>query len=753
MDEKIKDPAIENEANLLTERERPEFLAGYRSLLRAAGEITAEAGLTRKVRAILADGAQRGLFERDKFGNSTLHRAILTAAAVCERISPDRNMVLAVLLYRLCRAEALSVGQITSEWGEDVARMVGGLLKVSSLYARGAAVESENFRRLLMAFADDIRVIIIMIVDRLVLMKLINHHPSERLVRDVAYEANYLYASLAHRLGLYAIKSELEDMSLKYTDRQTYTEIARGLNERKAMRDAYIARFIAPVKERLEAAGLKFDIKGRTKSILSIWNKLRKQKTDLDHIYDLLAIRVIIDTPEPKEKSDCWMAYSIITDMYRPNPSRMKDWISIPKSNGYESLHITVAGPGGKWVEVQIRTRRMDLVAEKGLAAHWRYKGIKSEGALDSWMNNVRDILETAEADSMELVRNFRMDIYDKEVFVFTPKGDLFRLPAGASLLDFAFNIHSRLGCQCTGGRVNGKNEKLGYRLQSGDTVEIQTSSSQAPKQDWLNMVVTSKARNKIRQTLKEQANKTAALGREMLERRFKNRKIDLDEAALSRLLKRLGYKTFTDFYNAIADERLDVSTVVDGYVAAESAPETTPERRHSAEEFTLQAPAEDTSAAFGDGAAGDVLVIGNDVKGLNYRFAKCCNPIYGDDVFGFVSSEGVVKIHRNSCPNAQDIRRRYPYRMINVKWSGKIGDFFPATLRVLGNDDIGIVTNITSIISKEKKASLRNITIDAHDGLFQGHLIVGVADNATLQSLMKKIATVKGVKSVERAR
>ncbi len=368
-------------------------------------------------------------------------------------------------------------------------------------------------------------------------------------------------------------------------------------------------------------------------------------------------------------------------------------------------------------------------------------------------MNNVRDILETAEADSMELVRNFRMDIYDKEVFVFTPKGDLFRLPAGASLLDFAFNIHSRLGCQCTGGRVNGKNEKLGYRLQSGDTVEIQTSSSQAPKQDWLNMVVTSKARNKIRQTLKEQANKTAALGREMLERRFKNRKIDLDEAALSRLLKRLGYKTFTDFYNAIADERLDVSTVVDGYVAAESAPETTPERRHSAEEFTLQAPAEDTSAAFGDGAAGDVLVIGNDVKGLNYRFAKCCNPIYGDDVFGFVSSEGVVKIHRNSCPNAQDIRRRYPYRMINVKWSGKIGDFFPATLRVLGNDDIGIVTNITSIISKEKKASLRNITIDAHDGLFQGHLIVGVADNATLQSLMKKIATVKGVKSVERAR
>lgn len=753
MDEKIKDPEVVNETNLLSEKERPLLVADYRSLLQAAGELAADHHIRRKIRGLLKDGAARGLFERDKFGNSTLRRSLLTATAVCERISPDRNMVLAVLLYRLCKAEALGVNEIATEWGEDVARMVSGLMKVSSLYARGAAVESENFRRLLMTFADDIRVIIIMIVDRLVLMKLINHHPSERLVRDVAYEANYLYASLAHRLGLYAIKSELEDMSLKYTDRETYTEIARGLNERKTQRDAYIAEFIAPVKERLEAAGLKFDIKGRTKSIFSIWNKLRKQKTDLDHIYDLFAIRVIIDTPSQKEKSDCWMAYSIITDMYRPNPSRMKDWISIPKSNGYESLHITVAGPGGKWVEVQIRTRRMDLVAEKGLAAHWRYKGIKSEGALDSWMNNVRDILETAEADSMALVRNFRMDIYDKEVFVFTPKGDLFRLPAGATLLDFAFNIHSRLGCQCTGGRVNGKNEKLGYRLQSGDTVEIQTSSSQVPKQDWLNMVVTSKARNKIRQTLKEQANKTAALGREMLERRFKNRKIELEEAALSRLLKRLGYKTFTDFYNAIADERLDVSTVVDSYVAAESASEQNVDKRHSAEEFTMQTPSDDSSASSGEGGSGEVLVIGNDVKGLNYRFAKCCNPIYGDDVFGFVSSEGVVKIHRNSCPNALDIRRRYPYRMINVKWSGKIGEFFPATLRVLGNDDIGIVTNITSIISKEKKASLRNIAIDAHDGLFQGHLIVGVADNATLQGLIKKIATVKGVKSVERAK
>ena len=410
----------------------------------------------------------------------------------------------AILLYPLCVSGFLAEKTVTDDWGDDIAKMVRGLLKVSTLYKRGVAVDSENFRRLVMAFAEDIRVIIIMIVDRLVLMRLINHHPDEKRVRDLAFEANYLYASLAHRLGLYAIKGELEDMSLKYTDRETYTSIARQLNERKNARDAYIASFIAPVKEKLLEAGLKFDIKGRTKSISSIWNKIKKQKNDIDHIYDLFAIRIILDCPPEKEKSDCWMVYSLITDMFQPNPSRMKDWISIPKSNGYESLHITVAGPGGKWVEVQIRTRRMDLVAEKGLAAHWRYKGIKSESNLDAWMNNVRDILESAHGGGpMELMRNFKMDIYDKEVFVFTPKGDLYRLPAGATLLDFAFNIHSGLGCICTGGLVNGKNQKLTYKLRSGDTVEILTNSSQSPKQDWLNIVVTSKARTKIRQTLK----------------------------------------------------------------------------------------------------------------------------------------------------------------------------------------------------------------------------------------------------------
>ncbi len=585
-----------------------------------------------------------------------------------------------------------------------------------------------------------------MIVDRLALMRTINHHPNEKMVHDVAYESNYLYAPLAHRLGLYAIKSELEDLSLKYTNRKTYTDIAHKLNETKVKRDQYIAEFIKPIREKLDATGLKYEIKGRTKSIYSIWNKLKKQKNDIDHIYDLFAIRIIIDTTTEKEKSDCWLAYSVITDMYQPNPSRMKDWLSIPKSNGYESLHITVYGPGDRWVEVQIRTKRMDLIAEKGLAAHWKYKGIKSEGDLDTWMNNVRDILEAAETGPMELMKNMKMDIYDKEVFVFTPKGDLYKLPLGASLLDFAFHIHSKLGMTCTGGKVNGKNQKLNYKLKSGDTVEILTSTAQAPKLDWLAFVVTSKARNKIRQTVHEMNNRSATLGKELLERRFKNRKIELNESSLMKVIKKLGYKTVTDFYDAIADESLDINNVITEYEGLDKKIPDAAEIR-SAEEFQLMTAADD------DSTSSDVLVIGDDIKGINYRLSKCCNPIYGDDVFGFISAEGVIKIHRHDCPNATNIREKYPYRLITTRWSGKLGQQFGATLRIVGNDDLGIVTSITSIINKERDTSLRSISIDSNDGIFHGFLVVGVNDTVALNNLIKKLKTVKGVKDVQRSK
>lgn len=733
------------EEKYFTPEEKKEMLALSRQLLAHTREIQ-ERDDFKRIRHIISDGIKQNHYRRDRYGiNPTIHN-LNTAMLLCDKISPDRNMIIAILLFNLCKTEFIPTEELVKEWGDDIAKLIRGLLKVSTLYSKQAAVESDNFRKLLLTFAEDIRVIIIMIVDRLALMRTINHHPNEKMVHDVAYESNYLYAPLAHRLGLYAIKSDLEDLSLKYTNRKTYTDIAHKLNETKVKRDQYIAEFIKPIREKLDATGLKYEIKGRTKSIYSIWNKLKKQKNDIDHIYDLFAIRIIIDTTTEKEKSDCWLAYSVITDMYQPNPSRMKDWLSIPKSNGYESLHITVYGPGDRWVEVQIRTKRMDLIAEKGLAAHWKYKGIKSEGDLDTWMNNVRDILEAAETGPMELMKNMKMDIYDKEVFVFTPKGDLYKLPLGASLLDFAFHIHSKLGMTCTGGKVNGKNQKLNYKLKSGDTVEILTSTAQAPKLDWLAFVVTSKARNKIRQTVHEMNNRSATLGKELLERRFKNRKIELNESSLMKVIKKLGYKTVTDFYDAIADESLDINNVITEYEGLDKKIPDAAEIR-SAEEFQLMTAADD------DSTSSDVLVIGDDIKGINYRLSKCCNPIYGDDVFGFISAEGVIKIHRHDCPNATNIREKYPYRLITTRWSGKLGQQFGATLRIVGNDDLGIVTSITSIINKERDTSLRSISIDSNDGIFQGFLVVGVNDTVALNNLIKKLKTVKGVKDVQRSK
>ncbi|MCM1518339.1 MAG: RelA/SpoT family protein [Pseudoflavonifractor sp.] len=732
------------EKNFYTREEKSELISLARSIMRYSRDVT-EPGDIKRVRDTITEGVMQQRITRDRFGFNPIIRNLRTSSLLCEKLGPDRNMILALLLYRLCMSESAEADEVSKRWGTDIAKLVNGLMKVSTLYKRQAAVESDNFRKLLLTFAEDIRVILIMIVDRLALMRSINHHPSEKFVHDVAYEVNYLYAPLAHRLGLYAIKSELEDLSLKYTNRDTYTRIAHELNQTKVARDAYIDNFIAPIREKLAGTPLKFEIKGRTKSIYSIWNKIKKQNNDLDHIYDLFAIRIILDSELDKEKSDCWLAYSIVTDMYTPNSARMKDWLSIPKSNGYESLHITVRGPENRWVEVQIRTKRMDEIAEKGLAAHWKYKGIKSESNLDEWMKNVRDILEAAETGPMELMKDFKMDVYDKEVFVFTPKGDLYKLPFGATVLDFAFNIHSKLGCSCIGGKVNGHNQKLNYKLKNGDTVEVLTSSTQTPRLDWLGFVVTSKARVKIRQTVHEMNNRSAELGKELLQRRFKNRKIDLEEATIMKVIKKLGFKTVTDFYNEVATESLDINRVIEEYIAVDAPVEATETR--SAEEFTLQPPVED------EVTGNDVLVIGNDIKGINYRLARCCNPIYGDDVFGFISSEGVIKVHRRDCPNAANILERYPYRIINTRWSGKLGAQFGATLRIVGQDDIGIVTNITSIINKEKDTSLRSISIDSNDGLFQGYLVVGVSDTQSLNNIIKKIKTVKGVKDVQRSK
>ena len=668
----------------------------------------------------------------------TLNTCLLFAEAV----EPDKNILLVIGLYPFLKEGLIDIITIKKEWGEDIAGLLTGLESVDRFSNKNNVVNQDNFRGLVLALADDIRVVIIMIVRNLALMRMINNHPDENWVRDVAFEANYLYAQLAHRLGLYKIKSELEDLSLKYTNREIYTQIAKKLNATKRERDSYIKSFIDPLKEKLTKAGLNFEIKGRTKSISSIWSKMKKQKVDLPGIYDLFAIRVILDTPLEKEKNDCWLAYSILADMYTANPARMRDWISIPKSNGYESLHATVMGPESKWVEVQFRTKRMDLVAEKGLAAHWRYKGVKSDST-DQWMNNIRDILETAESGPMQLMKDMKQDVYGKEVFAFTPKGDLFRLPAGATVLDFAFLIHSNVGAHCTGGVVNGQHRKITHKIANGDTVEILTSTSQSPKKDWLNIVVSSKARNKIKQTLNEELIRKAELGKELFNRRAKNRKIEIDESVFMKYLTKNGYKHANEFFADLEEGKIDPGKFLSTYI--EDIKPKTETTRVSADGFQLQEKnvSEET---------GEILKIGEKtIQGLNYRFAKCCNPIYGDEVFGFISSDGTVKIHRKECPNASNIFMRYPYRIIKVTWSGQEGDMLPATLRITGKDDIGIVANITSVISKETGVNLRNISVDSHDGTFQGNLVIAVSDAKKLSSLVKKIATVKGVKDIQR--
>ena len=723
--------------------EQTRFFPLYRKLLKSSGNSVTD-GERQKIKTVVRQSVSQGGYARDIYGENRLFRSLHTALIVSDEIGLKGTSSVAVLLLPAVADGHASFEQIQETFGKEVAGIIHGLLRTQELYAKNAAVETENFRKLLLSFAEDLRVILIMIADRLHLMRIAKRLNQEQVL-TIAAEASFLYAPLSHRLGLYTIKSELEDLALKFQDREMYDFIARKLNETKRSRERYIAEFIAPIEVKLKELHLNFDIKGRTKSIHSIRNKLLKNKVEFENIYDLFAIRVILNTPVEKEKAECWQVYSVITDMYQPNPKRLKDWLSIPKSNGYESLHATVMGPHGKWVEVQIRSRRMDEIAERGLAAHWKYKGIKDENGLDEWMNNVREALENKDSAPVDLIRDFKMDLYDDEIFVFTPKGDLFKLPQNATVLDFAFAIHTKLGSKCVSAKINGKNVTIKHRLQSGDQVDIQTSPNQTPKQDWLNFAVTSKARVKIKQSLKEQAAKQVEYAKELLSRRFKNRKIDEDDARLMRFIKKKGYKTVTDFYADIAIEKLDVNTVIDQYLDLEKKEqELTDSVDRSVENYHAQTPVEEVTAKE------DVLVIDQGITGIEYSLAKCCNPIYGDEIFGFVSSKG-IKIHRLNCPNAPAMFNRYGYRIVKSRWAGKPGSNYPVTLKIVGNDDIGIVTNITSVISKERGMMLRSIRVDSSDGLFQGTLTVMLSDTAAMNSLIKKIQTIKGVKQVNR--
>lgn len=702
------------------------------------------------VRTYLKRAAESGCMQRDTFGFHPLLNDLETAVLVVQEIGLSRGSVIGVMISTPVKCGSVTIEQVKKDFGEDVAHIIKGLLRIRDLYKKSAAVESENFRSLLVTFAEDMRVILIMLANRVNTMRKIKDTPQVEAQRKVSMEAAYLYAPLAHKLGLYKLKSELEDLSLKYLEHDAYYHIKEKLNETKRSRDAYIADFIDPIEKKLREAGLKFHMKGRTKSIHSIWQKMKKQHVGVDGVYDLFAIRIILDSEPEKEKMDCWQTFSIITDMYQSNPKRMRDWLSVPKSNGYESLHITVLGPKQKWVEVQIRTERMDDIAEHGLAAHWRYKGIRGgQSGVDEWLANVRSVLETG--DDMQLMDQFKQDLVEDEVFVFTPKGDLFKLPMGATVLDFAYSIHTKVGDQCIGAKIGNKNVTIRQKLQSGDQVEILTNKNQTPKQDWLNIVITGKARTKIRQSIKELESKQASMAKEVLERKMNNRKIDYDEAVFMHTITKMGYKSVTDFYADIANDTLDINLVLETYAAAlkhaRGEAEHTPPVQ-SAKDFVMQPEAERKLYANND----DVMVIDENLKGIEFQMAKCCQPVYGDDVFGFVTNGSGIKIHRTDCPNAPQLRQRFGYRIVKARWAGKRGTQYPITLHVVGNDDLGIVNNITSIISKEEKIILRSISIDSFDGLFSGRLTVMLEDTSKLQKLIKKLKTIKGIKNVSRS-
>ena len=730
-----------------TTQEKEETLALYQHIREQIASSLHE-GDEERMRQLMMSALESQQVNRNVFGLNPILLSFQTAQLVVDEIGLRRDGVLAVLLRPNVEQGLLTVDEVRTYFGESVARILHGLQRIQDLYQKNPVVESENFRNLLLSFAEDMRVILIMIADRVNLMRQIRDVSSTvlREKMEVSQEAAYLYAPLAHKLGLYKLKSELEDLSLKYLEHDAYYHIKDKLSATKQSRDAYIQRFIQPVSQRLTEAGLKFHIKGRTKSIHSIWQKMKKQKCAFEGVYDLFAIRIIIDTPLEKEKMPCWQAFAIVTSMYQPNPKRLRDWLSVPKTNGYESLHITVLGPEQKWVEVQIRSERMDEVAERGVAAHWRYKGVKSESGLDDWLTNIRSMLETS--DGMEAMDQFKMDLYEDEVFVFTPKGDLYKFPKGATVLDFAYHIHSKIGNSCVGARINNKVVTMRQELQSGDQVEIMTAANQKPKQDWLNMVKTSRAKSKIRLALKETQVKEGLFAKETLERKFKNRKLEMDESIMQVLIRKLGFKEVSDFYRHVASGELDVNTVIDRYIELQQGdqPVTGNNVAESAANFVL-----DESKLPHQAIQDDVLVIDRNLKGIDYQLARCCQPIYGDRVFGFVTVSGGIKIHREDCPNAAELKKRFGYRIVRAMWSGKGSSQYAITLRVIGNDDIGIVNNLTSIISKDEKLILRSINIDSHDGLFSGNLTIMIDDNTRLEGLMKKLRTVKGVKQVMR--
>jgi guanosine-3',5'-bis(diphosphate) 3'-pyrophosphohydrolase len=681
--------------------------------------------------------------EKDLAGKNTIESILDTGQIVVKEIGLGAVSVISLFLNMAMKQGRVTLKDIEKEYGSVVATITQGLEKIDYLDASTESSQAENFRKLLLSLAKDVRVILIKLAEHLNIMRGMKNLSRERQIK-LASESSYLYAPLAHRLGLYLVKSEMEDLSLKYTDRKTYDFIARKLSEKMKERKQFINDFIDPVKKELEKQGFDFEIKGRPKSIYSIWNKMKSKNIDFEDIYDLFAIRIVIKSEPKREKSDCWLVYSIVTDIYQPNPLRLRDWISVPKTNGYESLHTTVIGKEGRWVEVQIRTERMNEIAEKGLAAHWKYKSLESEQGLEEWLGKIREILEYPEHDAVEFIDDFKLSLYSKEIFVFTPKGELRKFPAGATVLDFAYDVHTDVGSACTGAKVNGRSVPIRYKLNNGEKVEIITSKGQTPKIDWLNFVVTSKAKTKIRQKLNEEKFKQAAAGKEMLKRRFKNWKIPFTDDIIRNLLKKYGFKVSQDLYYQISLDKIDLSGIKDFLTGNEPAEAGVPE---------LEDKESRTDIETGAASVKDYLVIDGKLGSIDYKLAKCCNPIPGDDIFGFVTVSEGIKIHRTNCPNAAQLLTKFNYRVVKARWTGSKEDLlFTVELKISGEDEPGILDGISKVINKDLKVNLLSISMDKAEGMFYGKLIITVRDLQHLELLIAKLSEIKGVIEVGRS-
>lgn len=714
-------------------REHKQVIYRFKALLKSGSHILDSKDIQRIKEAYkLAADVHKDM--RRSSGEPYLFHPVAVARIVLEEIGLGATSVIAALLHDTTRFGGLPLSEVEARFGSEVAGIVAGLNRIAAINHSKDTDQSENYRNLIISISEDIRVILIKLADRLEIMRSLNHFSKEQQVAK-ARETFNLYAPLAHKLGLYKVKSEMEDLSMKFTENEAYKSIIKKLKNTTAARNKFIKEFMEPIEARLQGQEVDFEIKGRTKSVYSIWKKIQKQNVPFEKIYDVFAIRIILDTPLEKEKNDCWRIYSAVTDEYTPNPSRLRDWISVPKSSGYESLHTTVVGPDGRWVEVQIRSKRMDDIAERGLAAHWRYKGIRQEAGIDEWLSQIRNIIETPDISPEELVNSFKLNLQNQEIFIFTPTGDLKKLPLNATVLDFAFEIHSQVGYHCVGAKVNQKNATIREVLKNGDLVEIITSKNQKPKKDWLNFVVTSKAKSKIKQSLKENELQVANYGKEMLARRLKNWKITLDDTTSAKLIKHFKLKDATDLYSSIFHEKIEMSTIK-AVLLDEKQPEvhdTVEPQKRVVERKTTKFD--------------DYLIIDEKLDQVDYRLAKCCNPIPGDAIFGFVTIGEGIKIHRETCPNANRLREKYGYRVMRAKWREETeSGAFLVTIKIVGFDELGMVSNISEIVSKEMKLNMRAIAIESKGNSFVGTLKVLIEHTSQLGNLLNRLQKIKGV-------